>query len=166
MSIGPKEQRLTPAERANLVAYLDGELGELDSRAIKTKLSHSPTARREVEALEKTWELLEYLPRPQVSDDFAARTLTGARQLSAEGGRIEQVARRVARRVAWLATGTVASLLAFLLGFLLTHWVWPNPTARLARELPLAEHLDEYREVGSFNFLQQLYDSPEFNAEP
>ena len=41
---GP-EQRLSPEDRANLVAYLDGELTEAESRAMATKLSLSATAR-------------------------------------------------------------------------------------------------------------------------
>ena len=48
-------QRLTDAERANLVAYLDGELNEAETRALGTKLTQSVTARREIESLQKTW---------------------------------------------------------------------------------------------------------------
>ena len=40
MSDGP-EQRLSPEERANLAAYIDGELSESESRVIATKLSLS-----------------------------------------------------------------------------------------------------------------------------
>ena len=65
MGPGPESQRLSPAERDNLVAYLDGELPDGESRRIATKLTSSPTARREVEALERTWQLLDHLPRPQ-----------------------------------------------------------------------------------------------------
>jgi anti-sigma factor RsiW len=165
MGMGPEQQRLTPAERDNLVAYLDGELGEGEARAIATKLTHSPTARREVEALQKTWELLEYLPRPKVSEDFTARTLTEVQQLAAEGGKFEAIARQVALRAIRVALGTTTALLAFGLGFLVTHWVWPNPTARLARDLPIAEHLEEYQDVGTFDFLSELVDSPEFNTD-
>ena len=82
MAVGP-EQRLSPEERANLAAYIDGELTENEARVISTKLSFSPTARREVESLKKTWELLEYLPRPKASEDFPERTLTSLRSLDA-----------------------------------------------------------------------------------
>ena len=57
-AIGPEHQRLTPFDRENLVAYLDGELDEAVSRSISTKLTASLTARRELETLEKTWEML------------------------------------------------------------------------------------------------------------
>jgi hypothetical protein len=43
--------------------------------------------------------------------------------------------------------------------------LWPDPAARLAQDLSLAEHLNEYLEVGSFEFLNQLADSPEFGLD-
>ena len=81
MPAGPDQQRLRPEERANLVAYIDGELTEAESRALSTKITHSATARREVELLKKTWDVLDKLPRPQVSDQFQDRTLTYIRSL-------------------------------------------------------------------------------------
>ena len=84
MAAGP-EQRLNPEERANLVAYIDGELTEHESRVIATKLTQSATARREVDSLKKTWELLEYLPRPQASEAFPERTLTSIRSIETRG---------------------------------------------------------------------------------
>ena len=50
-------------------------------------------------------------------------------------------------------------------GFALTRWVWPDPTKRLVQDLTLAEHLDEYLEVGSFEFLSQLADSKAFGTD-
>ena len=64
MSRGPEQLRLTPDERADLVAYIDGELPEGVSRSLATKLTNSATGRREVEMLRKTWELLGHLPVP------------------------------------------------------------------------------------------------------
>jgi anti-sigma factor RsiW len=159
------EQRLTPTERANLVAYLDGELNEAESRVIATKLTQSPTARREVESLERTWELLEYLPRAHASENFTARTLSGVQALGLKGQQLTSAARSAAHRATWAAVWVLASCAAFLLGFALLAWVWPDPTARLARDLPIAEHYQEYRDVGSWEFLEALASSPEFGAD-
>ena len=156
----PDQQRLSIDERSNLVAYLDGELNDAQARAIATKLTQSLTARKEVEALQKTWELLDLLPRPQASEDFTARTLSVATRQGDD--RIASAASDLAR---WLGIGlawTLTSATLFVVGYLLTSKVWPNPSARLARDLPIAEYLDEYRDVGSFEFLEQLDDSTEF----
>ncbi len=164
MAIGP-EQRLTPAERANLVAYLDGELNEAESRAISTKLTKSATARREVEILEKTWEILDLLPRPKASEDFTARTLHEVEQLSLKGNRIESALLGAGRRVLTTLAWMLASMTMAAAGYALTQWVWPNPSARLARDLSIAEHLDEYRDVGTFQFLKELENSQEFSVD-
>ena len=160
-----EQQRLSPVERANLVAYLDGELNEAESRAIATKLSLSPTARREVDALEQTWELLEQLPRIKAPENFTEKTLTEVRQLEEAGGRLENAFMTNASRALRAAGWIVASMLAFGLGYVLTQWVWPNPTARLARDLSVAEHLDEYRDVSDFDFLKELASSPQFGSD-
>jgi anti-sigma factor RsiW len=163
MAVSP-EQRLSPEERANLVAYIDGELTENEARLIATKLTQSPTARLEVDSLKKTWELLEYLPRPQASEEFPERTLTSIRSLNSRGGAWDERAR------AGMALGVRLAVSAFVagaslgLGFVLTWWAWPDPASRLARDLSLAEHLEEYEEVGSFQFLDELTRSKEFGT--
>ena len=83
----PDQLRLTPDERADLVAYVDGELPETHSRSIATKLTQSATARREVEMLEKTWEMLDYLPRPRVTEQFSEKTVSHIRRLELGGSR-------------------------------------------------------------------------------
>ena len=163
--MGPDQQRLTPGERANLVAYLDGELGDADARAIATKLAHSATARREVETLEKTWDLLEYLPRQKASEDFAARTLSVVWRNDVEGNQLGSAVLENTRRALLTLAWIVVGLLAFGVGYAVVHWVWPNPSERLTRDLPIAEHLDEYRAVGSFEYLKELVESPEFDAD-
>lgn len=161
----PVEQRLSAAERANLVAYLDGELNEAESRALATKLTHSVSGRREREALERTWELLEYLPRPQAPEEFTSRTVSQAQNLGAADDLLAHVAGKTARLTVRIAACLGIALVTVGVAYASLRWLWPDPTARLARELPLAEHLDEYREVGSFDFLKQLDESPAFNED-
>jgi hypothetical protein len=165
MAMGPDQQRLSPSERANLVAYLDGELNEAESRAIATKLTKSATARREVEVLERTWELLEHLPRPKASDEFTARTLSEVKLIAIAGDQLESNIKHAAKRSMQVASWVLAGFVALGLGFVVTRWVWPNPTARLARDLSIAEHYQEYRDVGSFEFLQELENLPEFSPD-
>ncbi len=159
----PDQQRLSPEERANLVAYLDGELNDAESRSIATKLTQSMTARREVEFLQKTWEMLDLLPRPKASEDFASRTLTFAGDSVPPKRLIPAAAARAVGRAARVLTLALLSALLFAAGYLLIVRVWPNPSARLARDLSIAESLDEYRAVGGIDYLKQLDTAPEFN---
>ena len=163
-AIGPEQQRLTPFERENLVAYLDGELDEAATRALSTKLTSSPTARREIEVLERTWELLNYLPLPKASEDFAEKTFTEVRRIAERGDQIEsrffQLALRFSRAMVLVAASIVLAAAAYLVVL----WAIPNPSERLANDLPIAEHLDEFRDVKDKAFLDELLNSTEFNS--
>ena len=164
MANRPEQLRLTPDERADLVAYVDGELPEGHSRLMATKLTHSATARREVEMLQKTWELLDHLPRPQAPEQFSEKTISHIRRLEMKEHAWEPAvavwSARLARVMVYLLLGAI-SLGA---GFALTGVAWPDPTKRLVEDLTLAEHLDEYLEVGSFEFLKELVDSNDFSS--
>lgn len=163
MSRGPEQLRLTPDERADLVAYVDGELPEPSHRALSTKLTHSATARREVEMLQKTWELLGHLSFPELDPGFSERTMTEIRRLDlrdpAWGASVQAWSDRLLLAGIYLAMGVIP----LGLGYAATRWLWPDPSARLVRELSLAEHLDEYLEVGSFDFLAELASSTDFD---
>ena len=163
--MGPEQQRLTSIERANLVAYLDGELSESESRALATTLTHSLSARRELESLQRTWELLDHLPRTSAPENFTERTLIEVQKLVDAGGRWESAFLRWAGLTARAAVWVLAWSVCFLVGMASTRWAWPNPTDRLARNLSIAEHLDEYRAVGDYQFLQDLASSPEFGTD-
>jgi hypothetical protein len=166
MAKKPEQLRLSPDERADLVAYIDGELPETHSRAISTKLTQSATARREVEMLQKTWEMLDYLPRPEVNQQFSEKTVSHIRRLELDARAWEPV---LASWSAWAALAmvyVVIGLASLGMGYFATRWIWPDPTVRLVNDLTLAEHLDEYEKVGSFEFLTQLVDSDEFGGTP
>jgi anti-sigma factor RsiW len=66
---------LNDQERAELVAYLDGELDPEAARALEARLGRDPRVRAEAEALTRTWDLLDYLPKPTPSAAFTHRTL-------------------------------------------------------------------------------------------
>jgi len=115
-----------------------------------------------VEVLKKTWELLGHLPFPEVDTGFVERTITEIRRLEVKSPAWESSVRSAS---SWAVLGVVYFVLggvALGFGYGATRWLWPDPSARLARDLSLFEHLDEYLEVGTFEFLSELADSPEF----
>jgi hypothetical protein len=60
---------------AELVAYLDGELDPSTARDVERKLAGDPKLRARAEALKRSFDLLEFLPKSEPSPTFATRTL-------------------------------------------------------------------------------------------
>jgi anti-sigma factor RsiW len=73
----PDEDTAPPADpfEAELVAYLDGELDPAAARKVEARLASDPHARSRASALKKTFDLLDYLPKPEPSAEFTSRTL-------------------------------------------------------------------------------------------
>jgi len=156
----PQEPDLSPSERSRLVAYLDGELAGAEAQEVAANMARSSAVRREAKAMERAWELLDLLPRPEPSAQLGSRTLSEVRRLG--GGDRPLRATAGMGRIAACAAATVLTV-AF--GYTSARWLWPDPVARLARDLSLAEHLDEYRDVGSFDLLESLVRSGEFEDQ-
>src|SRR5438445_6712327 len=130
---------LTEQERADLVAYLDGEMDEKDARAMEAKINSDPAVRAEAEALKRTWDLLDYLPSQDPSPSFTHRTLE---RVSGPYSRQYPIAKSTKRRRAWrrVAIGlgwAAAVLLAGGVGFGVTIRMLPREPSdeELSRDL-------------------------------
>jgi anti-sigma factor RsiW len=167
--------RLNDEERANLSAYLDGELDEGTAEALEAKLATDPLARAEAESLRRTWELLEYLPRTEASTSFTHRTLE---RLAVQTGARPTL--RLRGRLPWwlLAAGWAAALvLAASGGLAASNLLWQRPTptledpaefeGRAARDLPVIEQKRLYDHADDLEFLRALDQADLFgNDEP
>jgi anti-sigma factor RsiW len=159
------QPELTNQQRDDLVAYLDGELDEEGSEQIEQLLARSETARREVDTLERTWDLLDVLPQVRASDTFSARTMSTIRvsesQTSAPAPRWSPLVRRGALAAACLLglAGSAA------LGFYLAHEARGDRMEILVRDLPVIESLDVYREIQDPSFLRRLEESKLLDEE-
>jgi hypothetical protein len=60
---------------ADLVAYLDGELDPEAAREVEQRLANDSAVRARAAELKKSFELLDFLPRPEPSPNFTSRTL-------------------------------------------------------------------------------------------
>ena len=99
------DRTLNDDDRAELVAYLDGELEGAGRERVEARLRTDPQLRIEADTYQQTWALLDRLPQPAPSPNFASRTLE---QVAALGQSQETVGRRwpMARSLAW-AAGTL-----------------------------------------------------------
>ena len=149
-----------------LVAYLDGELPEGDARDVESLLASDPAMRAEVEKLNRAWELLDLLPRPNASGEFSSRTLTTLKVSGAttalpnERAVAPTVALNVSkpsrfghpRIAAWSAGLIAVSVLGFFVGRMTAR---PESDVWLD-DLPLIERIDVYREIGDAQFLRDF----------
>jgi anti-sigma factor RsiW len=148
--------RISPEQRANLTAYLDGELDEAEAAEIEKVLSRSSVARNDVELLARTYDLLDNLPRYQVTTAFTERTIASIR-LELSRPDISQTvwyqaAERSLRPLLWCMLLFAASAI----GYLITQaWV-PNEADMLARDFDVIRQLDVYQDVGDAQFLDAL----------
>lgn len=144
-------------ERAELVAYLDGELDEESIQKVETQLNVNPTLRAELETLKRTWELLDYLPKVDPSPSFTHQTMTKI-QKSAKKTQKQPVAQR--RSTVWLAVWAAALIVLSVGSYLVTASYLSQPgKEELIRELRIIENLRQYQTVDNLEFLQGL-DKP------
>ena len=166
MTIMSDENPQSSSFTEKLVAYLDGELPEAAAREVEQALSSDPAMRAEVEKLNRAWELLDLLPRPNASGEFSSRTLAtlqvvdGTTELAAEPETAATVAFESSTRrrfavpplLAWSAGLVLISVLGFAVGRMNAR---PNSDVWLD-DLTLIEHIDVYREIGDAKFLRDL----------
>jgi hypothetical protein len=158
-----KTVRLSAEQREDLVAYLDGELPEDQVSQIDRIIAGSEVARHEVEALARTWEMLDALPAAAASEDFANKTMTNLKVMETPFRLADQWwfvhVRRILTATGWL----LAMVAAGWLGFLSTRYWIPNPNDELLRDLPVIENFDQYQEARELEFLQELKRSSLFD---
>jgi anti-sigma factor RsiW len=152
----------------DLVAYLDGELGAESARSLEARLNRDPAARAEADALKRTWDLLEYLPRPEPSPSFTHRTMERLATQPAAGRRSW---RPWAVGLAWAAAVLLAVGGGFLGGRLGSGGEKAAPTdpgeleQLLVRDLRLIENKRLYDLADDMEFLWGLADPDLFGEE-
>jgi hypothetical protein len=148
-----------------LVAYLDGELSDAESRRVEELVAADPGAREAMTRLERTWGLLDRLDRSQVGEGFTHTTLEMLAVAAAEDAEtLKALAprRKIRRR---LIGGLVLAGCA-LTGYLALSLSWPDPDGQLLRDLRVVENFDEYRQIDDIKFLRRLYHAGLFKAGP
>lgn len=156
--------RLNAEQRDNLVAYLDGELEEDTTQYIDQVLAKSEVARHEVEALARTWELLDLLPRPNATDTFTERTMTTLRVSEVRTNMVDQPWFGYVRKAAVAAVWVAVLLVSASAGYMVTTRAIANPHDELLTNLELLKSLDMYQEIGSMSFASELQRLGTFNA--
>ncbi|MFH1302824.1 MAG: hypothetical protein ABIK07_17310 [Planctomycetota bacterium] len=166
-------KELNEQELEKLVAYLDGEVSEQEAIEVEQSLSTDEETRAHVDALERTWELLDKLPIARASTEFTNNTLSTIKtiQLEAEaaeeqnrsGFSLSKKSQAQLRRAAIFGGWMLGLAGSIFLGYLMTNQWLPDESEPLLEEFSFIENLDNYSEVQSLEFLEELRKSGTFN---
>lgn len=146
--------------REEFVAYLDGELEADRVREVEKTLAKNPVARREVEMLAQTWELLDQLPQASASETFSQHTM------STIAGEVVQTSWADSPAVAQAINYTqklvfvAVVLVCGVLGFVVARIAVPQPWAPIVEEVELFQRLKVYEDIQSKDYLRRLKDDP------
>jgi anti-sigma factor RsiW len=165
---------LNDDEKAELVAYLDGELDEAATQAVEAKVAADPDARAELDALKQTWGMLDFLPKASPSPNFTNRTME---RLTLENMPAAKTMPMTGRASRWLVgVGWAAAvLLAIGAGYWATTLLWPAPPPPdpiSDADKPLVDHLRIverwrlYEHADDLDFVKKLHQPDLFGDDP
>ena len=153
-------KRVSVDHRDNFVAYLDGELSAEDSKEIERVIADSPVARKDIELLVRTYDMLDLLPRPAATVEFTQRTMATIK-LSDLKPDVTQAPWY--RRMQMGIAGSVGLGLLALTGLIAyastNRWV-PTNEDLLLQDLHVIKNLDDYSQIGQHEFIDRLREQP------
>lgn len=140
---------------ADLVAYLDGEMDAADAARVERRLADDANYRIRLQELQQTWDLLDALPRPQVSEAFTQSTVEMVAISAADEAKATRSAALRRRAIFALATAAVV-LVASGGGYLIANRYATSENRQVLRDLPVIENVDIYANADSVEFLLKL----------
>ncbi len=166
---------LSEDEKAELVAYLDGELDDAATQAVEAKIATNPEARTELDAMKQAWGMLDFLPKASPSPNFTNRTME---RLSLEkvGGSGSKTSPALGASRWPAPIGWAAAILIALFGgyFGATRYFAPPPPPDpipdsdlpLLHHLRIAEKWRYYENADDLEFVKKLNSPDLFGDDP
>lgn len=140
---------------AQLIAYLDGELGVDDRRQLEERLSEDDALRQRLQQYQQSWDLLDQLPTPQLSERFTQTTVEMVAIRSQEDAIMQDKRESKSRQLKALILGVIGSACC-LIAFIFTQRYLTRDERQLIKDLPVIEHLDAYQYAESIDFVRML----------
>ncbi|HMC10737.1 MAG TPA: hypothetical protein VKH44_05585 [Pirellulaceae bacterium] len=147
-----------------IVAYLDGELDSESEARVVRRLSEDAAYRSRLGQLQQAWDLLDNLRGAEADDEFTASTVAMVAVHAEQESKSQQVRIVRQRNFAWLAL-TLVVLLSMASGYAVLYRRMTRSDRNLVRDLPVIEHVDEYRNIDDVSFLKALERENLFAAE-
>ncbi len=135
----------------DLAAYLDGELSREETLALETRLSTDPALRRELGQLQKTWDMLDVLPRAKADETFSTTTMGLAADLVKKEAAARNAFRFSPRFITTLA-GILLAAASLGAGYFAVTYIAKQPQREMEQELHLLSNFVTYSRL-SENYL-------------
>ena len=162
-----------------LVAYLDGELGDEESSRLERKLAENPPLRGYAETLDRTWQLLDTLGEATASGEFTQKTLASLAVVSNEEFSAQSLSANrnaswirgipLTRIFLWTLVGFVGTSVGLLFGRSSQAPKADSEDVQLLRQLDLLLQFPRLHAARSASFLEQVsaidHDSPEDHSD-
>ncbi|HEX5105163.1 MAG TPA: zf-HC2 domain-containing protein [Pirellulaceae bacterium] len=147
-----------------IVAYLDGELDPAAAARVERQMAENPRYSARLNQLQKAWDLLDTLGPSEADDNFTHSTvaMVALKAQDEVQGKDEAASRR--QRLTWAALAGLA-MAAAIGAYVVVDRQLNSENRELVRDLPVIERVDEYRNVESVEFLQELQKEGLFAAE-
>ena len=147
-----------------IVAYLDGELDPAASARVERRMAEDPRYSARLNQLQKAWDLLDTLGPSEADDNFTHSTVAMVALKAQDEAQTNDQAAGRKQRLTWAALAGLA-LLSALGAYIVVDRQLNQENRELVRDLPVIERVDEYRNIESVEFLQELQKEGLFAAE-
>ncbi len=157
----------------DLVAYLDGELSDVDADVIERRLVTDPPLRKQAEDFDRTWQLLESLGEVSASREFTQKTLSSMTATTDpdavdenEPGVLknpESLTKFLVRQMIWLTAGLGVGYAGLTAGKWNADRQQNSVDASILQNLDLFQNYYQYHLIPDTKFLREIKFPEELN---
>lgn len=160
----------------DLVAYLDGELSDVDADVIERRLVSDPPLRKQAEDFDRTWQLLDSLGEVSASREFTQKTLSSMTATTDPDGvddeesgvttSSDSAAKFVVRQTVWLIAGLAVGYAGLSAGKWDADRQQNSVDANILRNLDMFRNYYQYHLIPDTKFLREIKFPGESPAAP
>ncbi len=138
-----------------LTAYLDGELDEAEVQHVEQRLEEDPDYLSEMQALQRSWDLLDQLPATEPDRSFTQTTMELV---------VGEARREMPFKFSWvwpirLAVAALLFVSLFAIGYSMVRYAQTQPDRVLVQQLPVIDHHERFLAVDmDLDFVRQMVD--------